>query len=51
MGRELRRKQAKRDGKNVREVQKKNADKVDFSSVFYFAQIFICKTCIIWNSS
>jgi len=27
MGRELRRKQAKRDGKNVREVQKKNKDK------------------------
>lgn len=27
MGRELKRKQAKRDGKNVREVQKKNVDK------------------------
>lgn len=27
MGRELKRKQAKRDGKNVREVQKKNKDK------------------------
>lgn len=27
MGRELRRKQAKRDGKNVKEVQKKNIDK------------------------
>lgn len=27
MGRELKRKQAKRDGKNVREVQKKNIDK------------------------
>ena len=27
MGRELKRKQAKRDGKNVREIQKKNKEK------------------------
>ena len=34
MGRELKRKQAKRDGKNVREVQKKNEDKPLSSKTF-----------------
>ena len=41
MGRELRRKQAKRDGKNVREVQKKIKDKPLSPKTFMVIMIFL----------
>ncbi len=41
MGRELRRKQAKRDGKNVREVQKKIKDKPLSPKSFMIIMVFI----------
>ena len=41
MGRELRRKQAKRDGKNVREVQKKIQDKPLSPKTFMVIMVFL----------